>query len=147
MSGLDFVCKSSWSTNEDVNFMSSILAFSLSGICGSLPKCRLGRCSTITLRCMGTQAVIIDFSFSFVAGPDWLMLGSVRYEHFTAGPSVLDRWKHFATVTTGAYTWSEIQTQDVINLGCVWNDIPRLCRIRRKPTNGEWGHIRKKRMF
>ena len=35
-----------------------------------------------------------------------------------------DRWKHFATVTTGACTWSEIQTQDVINLGCVWNDIP-----------------------
>ncbi len=35
------------------------------------------------------------------------------------------RWKHFATATTtGACTWSDIQTQDVINLGCVWNDIP-----------------------
>ena len=67
-----------------------ILAFSLIAFCGSLPKYRLGRCSTVILRCMGTQ-VLIDFSYSFVAGPDGSCWG-VFDRSISRGPSVLSAW-------------------------------------------------------
>jgi len=85
------------------------LHFSSAQLFGSLPKLSLGEIFT-NLHCMGDQVSVFHATVLFGVTIR-LVLGS-------------DRWKHFATVTTGACTGSEIQTQDVINLGGVWNDIP-----------------------